>query len=73
MRFRSIDKMALTWGEFFNLAAVVQNLHEAIDTFDIRRNYIIDFNRQVFETAKTYFDFFRDARYMEFIEYIRMS
>ena len=65
--------MALTWEEFLNLAAVVQNLYEVIDSFDIKRNDIIDFNRQVFQAAQNYFDFLLDARYMEFIKYTRIS
>ena len=65
--------MTLTLKEFLNLAAVVQNLDEVIYSFDIKRNDIIDFNRQVFQAAQNYFDFLRDARYMGFIEYIRIS
>ena len=65
--------MTLTLKEFLNLAAVVQNLYEVIDSFDIKRNDIIDFNRQVFQAAQNYFDFLRDARYMRFTKYIRKS
>ena len=65
--------MTLTWKEFLNLAAVVQNLDEVIGSFDIKRNEIIDFNRQVFQAAQNYFDFLQDERYMEFIIYMRIS
>ena len=65
--------MTLTLKEFLNLAAVVQNLFKVIDSFDIKRNDIIDFNREVFQAAHNYFDFLRDARYMGFIKYIRIS
>ena len=65
--------MTLTWKEFLNLAAVVQNLDEVIGSFDIKRNEIIDFNRQVFQAAQNYFDFLQDERYMEFIKYMRIS
>ena len=65
--------MALTWGEFLNLAAHVQNLYNAIYDFDIKRNDFIDFNHRVFETAQNYSYFLRDARDMEIIKYIRIS
>ena len=65
--------MTLTWKEFLNLAAVVQNFSEPIRNFDIKRNDIVDFNRRVYETAQNYFDLLRNARFMEFIKYIRIS
>ena len=65
--------MALTLREFLNFAAVVQNLNKTIGLFDIKRNDIKEFNRRVFETAQNYFDFLLDARYMDFIKYIRKS
>ena len=73
MRFRSVGKMALTWGEFLNLAAVVQNLLLSMKYFDDKKIDIKELNRRVFETAQNYFDFLRDARYIEFIQYIRVS
>ena len=65
--------MALTWGEFLNLAAVVQNLSETIHHFGTEIKDTKDFNRRVFETAQNYFDFLRGARYLEFIKYKRIS
>ena len=65
--------MTLTLKEFLNLAAVVQNLYKVIDSFDIKRNDINDFNRQVFQAAQNYFDFLRDEKYMGFIKYLRIS
>ena len=65
--------MAITWREFLNLAAIVQNLDTAIYYFDIKRNDFIDFNRQVLELALHYLNFLRDARYMEFIDYKRIG
>ena len=73
LRFRSVGKMALTWGEFLNLAAVVQNLLLSMKYFDDKKIDIKELNRRVFETAQNYFDFLRDARYIEFIQYIRVS
>ena len=65
--------MTLTWKEFLNLAAVIKNLCETFIKFDIKRNDIKEFNRRVFEAAQNYFYSFRDARYMEFIKYTRIS
>ena len=65
--------MTLTWGEFLNLAAVVQNLFGSMEYFDDKKIDIKELNRRVFETAQKYFDFLRDTRYVEFIKYIRIS
>ena len=65
--------MTLTRREFLNLAAVIKNLYETLYNFEIERNDIKEFNRRVSKTAQKYFDFFREARYMEFINLIRIS
>ena len=65
--------MTLTWKEFLNLAAVMQNLFESIHYINKEKIDIKELNRRVFETAQNYFDFLREARYMEFIKYTRIS
>ena len=65
--------MTLTWEEFLNLAAVVQNLDEPIDNFFDKKIDIKEFNRRVAKAVKKYLDLFEDVEYMEFAKYMRIG
>ena len=65
--------MTLTWKEFLNSAAVVQNLSNTIYNFDIKIDDIKEFNHQVAEAAQKYIGLFKDAKYMEFTKSMRIG
>ena len=54
--------MTLTWKEFLNLAAVVQNLNEPLENFFYKRIDIKELNRRVAKAAQDYLDLFKDAK-----------
>ena len=65
--------MTLTWKEFLNLAAVVQNLFEPIfNCFDNKID-IKELDRRVAKAAQDYLDLFKDANYMEFTNTMRIG
>ena len=65
--------MTLTWKEFLNLAAVVQNLYEPIYNFFYKKIDIKELNRRVAKAAQDYLDLFKDAKYMEFTNTMRIG
>ena len=71
--FLSFGKMTLTWEEFLNLAAVVQNLREPIHNFFYKKIDIKELNRQVAEAVQDYLDLFEDAKYIEFANNMRIG
>ena len=65
--------MTLTWKEFLNLAAVVQNLNEPIYNFFKKKTDIKELNRLVAKAAQDYLDLFGDAEYMKFTKFMRIG
>ena len=65
--------MTLTWKEFLNLAAVVQNLFEPIDNFFYKKIDIKELNRLVAKAAQDYLDLFKDSKYMVFADTMRIG
>ena len=65
--------MMLTWKEFLNLAIVVQNLDEPIKNYFYKKIDIKELNRRVAKAAKDYLDLFKDAKYMEFSNTMRIG
>ena len=65
--------MMLTWKEFLNLAIVVQNLHEPIENCFNQKIDIKELNRRVAKAAQDYLDLFKDAKYMEFTNTMRIG
>ena len=65
--------MTLTWKEFLNLAAVVQILNEPIYNFFKKLIDINELNRRVAKAAQNYLDLFKDAKYIEFTNTIRIG
>ena len=65
--------MTLTWKEFLNLAAVVQNLFEPIQNFFYKKIHIKELNRRVAKAAHDYLDLFKDTKYMEFAYTMRIG
>ena len=73
LRFLSFGKMTLTWKEFLNLAAVVQHLYEPIKNCFNKKIDIKELNRLVAKAAQDYLDLFKDAKYMEFANTMRIG
>ena len=65
--------MTLTWKEFLNLAAVVQILNEPIYNFFKKLIDINELNRRVAKAAQNYLALFKDAKYIEFTNTIRIG
>ena len=65
--------MTLTWKEFLNLAAVVQNLYEPIKNCFNKKIDIKELNRRVAKAAQDYLDLFKDSIYMEFSNTMRIG
>ena len=65
--------MTLTWKEFLNLAAVVQNLREPIKNFVDKKIDIKELNRRVAKAAKDYLDLLKDSKYMDFADTMRIG
>ena len=65
--------MTLSWKEFLNLAAVVQNLFVLITSFYQKKITITALNRRLTEAAEKYLDFYKDSKYTEFTKSIRIK
>ena len=65
--------MTLTWKEFLNLAAVLQNLYEPIKNFLYERIDIKELNRRVAKAIQDYLDYLEDAKYREFSNTMRIG
>ena len=65
--------MTLTWKEFLNLAAVVQNIYEPIKNCFNKKIEIKELNRRVAKAAQDYLDLFKDAKYTEFANTMRIG
>ena len=65
--------MTLTWKEFLNLAAVVQNLNQPIENCFFKKIDIKELNRRTVKAAQDYLDLFKDAKYLEFANTIRIG
>ena len=63
--------MTLTWGEFLDLAAFVQNLFELIICSNKKEIDIKELDRRLSEAAQKYLDFFKDPNSIDFTESIR--
>ena len=72
MRFFD-EKMTLTWKEFLNLAAVVQNLREPIKNSFNKKIDIKELNRRVAKAAQDYLNLFGNAKYLEFSHTMRIG
>ena len=65
--------MGLTWEEYLQLTAVIQNSKVAIDSFDEEGIEIKEKNRRVSAAAHEYQEFFTDLKYIKFMEELRTS
>ena len=65
--------MELTWKQFLNLAAFVQNLFEPYYDFYNKKIAITELNNRVAEAGQKYLDLFKDAKYIEFTASMRMG
>ena len=65
--------MTLTWKEFLNLAAVVQNLTGPIHNCCNKKIDIKELDRLVAKAAQDYLDLFKDAKYMDFANTMRIG
>ena len=65
--------MTLTWKEFLNLAAVVQNLFKAINNFSNEKIDKKELNRRVAKAAQKYLDLLKDTKIREFTKSMRIG
>ena len=73
MRFWSLGKMTLTWKEFLDLAAVVQNLFKAINNFSNEKIDKKELNGRVAKAAQKYLDLLKDTKIIEFTKSMRIG
>ena len=65
--------MGLTWDEFLKLATIITNLDDSIYYYDHQTIKIKEKNRRVAGAAIHYLDFFRDLKYIHFMNEVRIS
>ena len=71
--WREIFKMGLTWDEFLKLATIIRNLDDSIYYFDSKEIGINEKNQRVAAAAIDYLEFFKDVKYIQFMNEVRIS
>ena len=71
--FANFARARPTWYDFLQFAAFITNLFDAIYYFDVPNIEINEKHRIVAQAALRYEDFFKDLKYSEFIEDVRIS
>ena len=65
--------MRLTWDDFLKLAAVITNLRNSILDFGFPLSKLVEKRRGILAAVQRYQDFFKDSKYSECMEKIRIS
>lgn len=65
--------MKLTWVAFLEWVDTVKKLNDSIENFTTSENKIKDENRIIAATSKYYIENFKDKRFREFSNHIRIS